>query len=129
MDSLGSLATLYSFGAGNDGANPAAGLVEGSDGTFFGMTTTGGASGMGTIFRISVSGGLRPLQFAQDKARIPSPDSLRTALESFTEPRGRADRQTPVNCLSDCIAGSLKTLHSFTDSGKHPMAGLVQGGD
>jgi hypothetical protein len=34
----GALTSLYSFTGGNDGANPVAGLVQGSDGNFYGTT-------------------------------------------------------------------------------------------
>ena len=34
----GALTTLYSFTGANDGANPNAGLVQGSDGNFYGTT-------------------------------------------------------------------------------------------
>jgi uncharacterized repeat protein (TIGR03803 family) len=55
---------LYSFGTnykaanGNttDGANPAAALVQGSDGNFYGTTTDGGASTYGTVFQITPTG-------------------------------------------------------------------------
>jgi uncharacterized repeat protein (TIGR03803 family) len=50
----GTLTTLYQFGArAGDGQEPAAGLVEGSDGNFYG-TTSSGAGGYGTVFRLSV---------------------------------------------------------------------------
>ena len=37
----GALTSLYSFTGGNDGANPYAGLVQGSDGYFYGTTLLG----------------------------------------------------------------------------------------
>jgi uncharacterized repeat protein (TIGR03803 family) len=40
----GALTSLYSFTGGNDGANPRAGLVEGSDGCFYGTTYYGGTN-------------------------------------------------------------------------------------
>ena len=50
----GALTTLRLFGSGNDGANPAAGLVQGSDGNFYGTTSWGGAGGAGTVFRLTI---------------------------------------------------------------------------
>jgi uncharacterized repeat protein (TIGR03803 family) len=46
--------TLYSFTGGNDGASPEAGLVQGSDGDFYGSTFQGGTKGFGTIFRLTI---------------------------------------------------------------------------
>lgn len=47
---------LYSFASGSDGANPYAGVIQGSDGNFYGTTYNGGASGHGTVFKITPSG-------------------------------------------------------------------------
>ena len=47
---------LYTFTGGADGANPYAGLVQGSDGNFYGTTTSGGTYTNGTVFRISPMG-------------------------------------------------------------------------
>jgi uncharacterized repeat protein (TIGR03803 family) len=57
MDASGAVTVLYSFQFGADGASPAAGLVEGSDGFFYGTASIGGAPGSyGTIFRVSAAG-------------------------------------------------------------------------
>ncbi len=58
----GMLTTLYTF-AGPDGANPYGGLVQGSDGNFYGTTYGGGcqSDGCGTVFKITPSGALTTL--------------------------------------------------------------------
>jgi uncharacterized repeat protein (TIGR03803 family) len=53
MSAAGVLTTLYSFTGGNDGAN-ANGLVQGSDGSFYGTAYGGGEGGAGTVFRLAV---------------------------------------------------------------------------
>jgi uncharacterized repeat protein (TIGR03803 family) len=57
----GALTSLYSFTGGNDGANPEAGLVQGSDGSFYGTTFGGGTNGDGTVFKINANGALTSL--------------------------------------------------------------------
>lgn len=52
----GSLVTLHSFG-GTDGAYPTGGLIQATDGNFYGTTFQGGANGKGTVFKLSL--GLR----------------------------------------------------------------------
>jgi len=67
----GALTTLYSFCAQSDcadGSNPYAGLVQATDGNFYGTTAYGGAystcagCGFGTVFEITPSGALTTLQ-------------------------------------------------------------------
>src|SRR6266446_7485596 len=51
------LQVLYAFpGDGNSGATPVASLVLGSDGSLYGTTAGGGASGAGTVFRVTTNG-------------------------------------------------------------------------
>ncbi len=60
----GVLTTLYSFAGGNDGGNPYAALVQGTDGYFYGTTYGGGHKhrpGYGTVFKISTNGALTTL--------------------------------------------------------------------
>jgi uncharacterized repeat protein (TIGR03803 family) len=63
VDARGTLTTIYTFCSqgGNkctDGLSPVAGLVQDTNGTFYGTTSAGGASGEGTVFSLSV--GLSP---------------------------------------------------------------------
>jgi uncharacterized repeat protein (TIGR03803 family) len=44
---------LHSFAGDSDGANPAAGLVIGKDGTLYGTTQYGGTSNLGTVFQLT----------------------------------------------------------------------------
>ena len=72
ITSSGTLTTLYKFcsdGDCLDGSLPAAPLVQGTDGNFYGTTSTGGDYGGGTTFMITPSG-------------------VFTSLHSFTGPDG-----------------------------------------
>lgn len=60
----GEFAVLYSFCSQPncaDGVSPNAGLVEATNGSFYGTTLSGGANGPGTIFRLSPAGKLSTL--------------------------------------------------------------------
>ena len=60
----GTLTTLYSFCSQTnctDGDGPIAGLVQAANGDFFGTTSSGGANGGGTVFKITPSGTLTTL--------------------------------------------------------------------
>jgi uncharacterized protein (TIGR03437 family) len=53
----GTLTTLYAFGAtSTDGAIPEGGLIQATDGNFYGTTRLGGALDRGTIFSITPAG-------------------------------------------------------------------------
>jgi uncharacterized repeat protein (TIGR03803 family) len=60
MTYAGAVTTLLSFN-GTNGSYPAAGLVQGSDGNFYGTTPYGGTNGGGTVFQISTNGTLTSL--------------------------------------------------------------------
>jgi len=60
----GILTTIYSFCAQSgcqDGSSPYGGLVQASNGDFYGTTSTGGTNGHGTVFRITTAGTLTTL--------------------------------------------------------------------
>jgi uncharacterized repeat protein (TIGR03803 family) len=52
--------TLYDFGGTPNGSEPAANPVEAADGTLWGTTLKGGASGAGTIYKITPSASIAP---------------------------------------------------------------------
>ncbi len=60
----GAFRTIYDFCEGKtcpDGEMPAAGLILGTDGSLYGVTTGGGANGHGTVFKITADGNLTTL--------------------------------------------------------------------
>src|SRR6202050_1835401 len=60
----GTLTTLYSFcpqSGCTDGEYPYAGLVQATNGDFYGTTDSGGGDGYGTVFKITPSGTLTTL--------------------------------------------------------------------
>ena len=64
LTSGGVLTTLYDFCSVNscaDGASPQMGLLLGTDGNFYGTTSSGGAYQSGTVFKITPAGALTTL--------------------------------------------------------------------
>src|SRR5260370_13684536 len=59
------LTTLHSFNS-TDGSSPEAGLIQASDGNFYGTTYNGGTEGYGTVFKITSAGTLTTLHIFDD---------------------------------------------------------------
>ncbi|HTA83604.1 MAG TPA: choice-of-anchor tandem repeat GloVer-containing protein [Bacteroidia bacterium] len=57
-DTTGSYTVIYNFTGGNDGAAPNGSLIQAIDGNLYGMTSSAGAAGYGTIFKCDTSGSL-----------------------------------------------------------------------
>jgi uncharacterized repeat protein (TIGR03803 family) len=136
----GVLTTMHSFTGGNDGAGPN-GLVQGSDGNFYGTTSSGGTSGAGTVFKISTNGVLTSLySFANgtNYGANPSAALVQGSDGSFygTTQNGGTFGWGTVFKISP--NGALTTLYSFGSvqdtngvplGGANPSAALVQGSD
>jgi uncharacterized repeat protein (TIGR03803 family) len=121
----------YSFSTSNNGGvNPAANLVQGSDGNFYGTTSFGGSSNNGTVYKMTPAGVLTTLVSLIDPANINFPDTALiqgrdgnfygTTEAGAIEGGGSVFKVTPT--------GTLTTLVSFTNGGD-PMGALVQGSD
>jgi len=102
----GKLTTLYSFCSKTgcaDGGIPYAGLVQGTDGNFYGTTTGGGANGWGVVFKITAAGKL-------------------TVLYSFCSKSGCVDGETPY---AGIVQGTDGNFYGTTTAGGANIYGTV----
>jgi uncharacterized repeat protein (TIGR03803 family) len=85
ISTQGVFTLLHSFGVGavdlngnptTDGTDPQAGLLQGSDGNFYGTTWVGGINGAGTVFKMTPQGAV-------------------TILHSFADPNATSDGMDP----------------------------------
>ena len=87
----GNLTTLHNFCSKTnctDGADPIAGLIQATDGNFYGTTQGGGAPGWGTVFKIAPTGALTTLHaFTLNDGGQPYGGLLQPQTETSTEPR------------------------------------------
>jgi uncharacterized repeat protein (TIGR03803 family) len=141
----GALTTLYSFTGGSDGGAPAAPLVQGPDGNFYGTTQTYGYTGPGgTVFKITPSGALSTLTTMYSFGRTYPADAtgsdpfgglvLGSDGNFYGTTYGGGTFDTAGSGWGTVFkitpSGALTTLHSFNGSdGQGPASTLVQGQD
>ena len=111
-----------------DGGNPSAGLVLGTDGYFYGTTTSGGAYDGGTIFKITPNGALTVLHSFNrpDGINVNAPlvegrdgNFYGTASADGANNDGTVFQVTP--------SGAFTNLYSFSGpDGSTPDGGLIQ---
>src|SRR5438094_3420921 len=104
---------LYSFN-GSDGAYPYAGLVQGSDGNFYGTTGGGGTNGAGTVFKITSGGSFTTLySFSGSDGATPYGTLVQGSDGNFygTTVSGGASNAGTVFQITS--GGSLTTLYNF----------------
>ena len=137
VDGAGTLTTLQlqrSFSGGSDGGNPYAGLIQASDGSFYGTTVFGGASGRGTVFKMDSAGTLTTLHSFSlgSDGGGPHAGLIQASDGSFygtTTQGGAAGAGTVFNVDS---ASTLTTLYSFSggsDGGNPYVGSLIQASD
>jgi uncharacterized protein (TIGR03437 family) len=125
----GTLTTLYSFGAaGTDGAQPYAGVIQGTDGNFYGTTYTGH-----TVFKITPGGMLTTLHtFSGPDGGDPLDALVQASDGNFYGTTSSGGSESVGTIFKITPGGTLTTLHDFTDGatdGARPYAGLIQGTD
>ena len=136
----GTLTTLYNFCSLTrclDGSQPEAALLQAADGNLYG-TTWGGGIGVGTVFRITLSGALTTLyKFTGHYGAGPEAPLIQASDGNFygtTEAGGFLNSNcTPSGCgtvFKLTPGGSFTTLHSFNGiDGGLALAGLIQAAD
>jgi uncharacterized repeat protein (TIGR03803 family) len=132
IDSAGVFTNLHTFGPDPDGSFPEAGLVEGTDGNFYGTTSGGGAHGGGTVFKMTPSGtvtilhsfALNVLGVNPSAALIQASDGLFYGTTQFGGTHGHG------SIFKITSTGTFTRLHSFNNNdGAQPIAPLVQASD
>jgi uncharacterized repeat protein (TIGR03803 family) len=131
ISAAGTLTTVYSFCSQTncaDGANPSAGLVQATNGDFYGTTIRGGANDYGTVFEITPAGTLTTLYtFAGADGEYPCAGLVQATNGDFygTTLGGGANDYGTVFEITP--AGTFTTLHSFDGTdGEGPNGGLIQ---
>ena len=125
----GAETVLYSFTGGADGANPYAGLIQDTQGNFYGTTQQGGAYNYGTVFMLSATGTQNVLYSFTGGAdgAFPYAALIADAEGTFygtTQQGGDAGYGTVFTLTP---RGVEKVLHSFTGAdGSEPYASLIR---
>jgi uncharacterized repeat protein (TIGR03803 family) len=128
---------LHSFTGTKDGANPDAGLVQGTDGSFYGTTFFGGANNFGTVFKFATNGAVTTLAvFDNTNGAYPQAGLIQASDGNFygtTSGGGTYTNQSGQGygtIFKLATNGTLTTLMSFDGTnGASPQAGLLQSAD
>jgi uncharacterized repeat protein (TIGR03803 family) len=125
---------LWSFGSGVDGITPWGGLIEGSDGAFYGTTNAGGTFGQGTVYRITSAGQETVVwNFGSGSdgagpygALVVGTDGnfYGTTYSGGTQGFGTVYRLTPSG-----LETVLWNFGTSANDGQNPRAGLIQATD
>jgi uncharacterized repeat protein (TIGR03803 family) len=127
----GTLTTLYSFyceiAGCPDGTTPSAGLVQGTDGNFYGTTSGWPPQFYGTVFKATPSGTLTTLYGFGATDGVSA--LVQAADGNFygTTSGGGANNDGTVFKITP--SGTLTTLHSFDGTDGSGPTGLIQASD
>lgn len=137
ISTTGSYTTVYSFGTiPNDGATPLGSLIQGRDGTLYGLTSGGGSNNRGTVFSLTPTGGYAVLySFGSqtNDGRSPRGSLLRGNdgyLYGITQTGGAHGRGTVFKLAP---GSQPTTFYAFgsdpSDKGAGSLSTLIQGTD
>jgi uncharacterized repeat protein (TIGR03803 family) len=135
-DTAGNMSVLYTFTGGTDGYTPQGPLAWGPDGDLYGVTQSGGANGVGTVFKMDTSGNLTTLYsfvYGGTDGYYPNPGSLAFDAEGNiygTTLYGGSGTACSRHCgtvFEVTPTGSESILYSFQGGtgGGYPQTGVV----
>jgi uncharacterized repeat protein (TIGR03803 family) len=136
MTPAGTLTILHSFnhtqGADDDGGWPVGGLIQATDGKFYGTTRAGGANTAGNVYRIDSAGTYATIHsFAGSDGSEPYGNLLQAAdgkLYGTTLTGGPSNAGTVFSI--DTTGANFTTVHAFTiEDGAGPVGTLIQASD
>ena len=137
----GALSILYSFCSQTncvDGSLPMGALVQGTDGNFYGTTSSGGAFGQGTVFKITTSGSLTTLHSFCSLSQCADGQSPHAGLVQGRDGNfyGTTLGSAPYggNIFRITPTGTLSNVYTFCSvancaDGLAPEGGLIQASD
>jgi len=126
---------LHSFAGVTDGADPAAALIQGSDGNFYGTTQQGGTNNLGTVFKIT-STGVETVLYAFVGGTADGSNPIAALIQAgdgnfygTTYAGGASNVGTVFKITPAGVETLVYTFAGGTSDGSNPHAGLIQGGD
>jgi len=112
------LAPIVTFN-GTNGSEPRAGMIQGSDGNFYGTTSLGGANNGGTVFRMTPAGTLTTLYNFCSQANCTDGSSPRAIIQAndgnFYGVTASGGNRT--NCFPGIVPAGCGTVFEVTASG------------
>ncbi len=134
----GTLTTLYSFCSQSgcaDGNGPYGGLIQGTDGNFYGTTEIGGANDNGTVFQLNI--GTPPptlttlYSFSGPDGKFPQAGLIQASDGNFYGVTIEGGANSDGTAFAITSTGTLTTLYSFCSQagctdGQNPYGALVQ---
>lgn len=125
MDPSGNFTVLFEFDGSTSGSCPN-GLIQGSDGSFYGTTSTGGSYDQGTIFKIDTSGNFSELhEFNGNNGSYPSGELIQGSDGSFygTTSTGGSTGYGTVFKLD--ASGNFSVVHDFEGGAAGANPGML----